>query len=343
MSQNGTFLEELKAKAAANRRKILLPEGDELRVLRAADEVLKTDSVELLIIGEADEIAEVARTEGLDNLQKAKIISHRDEKLLDETAEALFALRKDKGLSNEEARTIVGADVSYFATLLVQLGYADGAVSGAIHTTAETIRPALQIIKTTPERKTVSGAFFMCLPTSSCCKDTAQEVVLYADCAVNPNPTPEIIADIALASAKTARQFGLEAKVALLSYSTGDSGKGADVDATKEAVEILRARAQSEGIDIEFDGPIQYDAATDKAVAKVKLPESKVAGNASVFVFPDLKSANITYKAVQRTSGALAVGPILQGLRKPVNDLSRGALVEDIVTTIYLTAVQASM
>ncbi|MDR1447486.1 MAG: phosphate acetyltransferase [Candidatus Ancillula sp.] len=343
MNQSATFLERLAAKAGAGKKKIVLPEGNEARVLYAADEVLSTKSVELLIIGDAQEIADFASVHDLKNLHLAKVVSQQDEELLAKTADALFELRKNKGLTSEDAYKIVSTDVSYFATLLVQLGYVDGMVSGAVHTTADTIRPALQIIKTTPDRKTVSGAFFMCLPASSCCKDSEEEILLYADCAVNPNPTPELIADIAIASAKTARQFGLDAKVAMLSYSTGASGKGADVDATNEAVKILRERAETEKIDIDFDGPIQYDAATDKAVAKLKMPESKVAGNATVFVFPDLKSGNITYKAVQRTSGALAVGPILQGLRKPVNDLSRGALVGDIVTTIYLTAVQASM
>ncbi|MDR2082757.1 MAG: phosphate acetyltransferase [Candidatus Ancillula trichonymphae] len=343
MNQNATFFEKLAAKAAASRKKIVLPEGDESRILHAADEVLSSDSVELVIIGDAQKVADFAGAHSLKNLHRTQIVSHQDEELLQKTAAALFELRKAKGLTSEDAHKLVSDDVSYFATLLVQLGYADGMVSGAVHTTADTIRPALQIIKTTPDRKTVSGAFFMCLPTSGRCKNAEEEVLLYADCAVNPNPTPEFIADIAIASAQTAWQFGLDAKVALLSYSTGTSGKGADVDATNEAVKILKERVEAEKLNIDFEGPIQYDAATDKTVARLKMPGSAVAGNATVFVFPDLKSGNITYKAVQRSAGAMAVGPVLQGLRKPVNDLSRGALVEDIVTTIYLTAVQAYM
>ncbi|MDR2508656.1 MAG: phosphate acetyltransferase [Candidatus Ancillula sp.] len=335
-----TFANELQAKANQNVKTIILPEPEDARVLKAADSVLGTGAVNVVLIGDAKKIAEDAKSLNLHNIERAEIIAADDDVLLSEAAELLAQIRASKGLTLEEASKIVKADISTFATLLVKLGKADGMVSGAIHTTADTIRPALQIIKTKPGRKTVSGAFFMCIPGSHRGEET---VLVYADCAVNPNPTPEIIADIALASNETAKQFGLDSKVALLSYSTGTSGKGADVDATVEAVELLGARAKDEGVEIEFEGPIQYDAATDEEVAKTKMPESKVAGKATVFVFPDLKSGNITYKAVQRSANALAVGPVLQGLNSPVNDLSRGALVEDIVNTIYLTAIQAGI
>jgi phosphate acetyltransferase len=344
-----SFVAKLQEQAAKSVRTIVLPEGNELRVLEAADAVLSTGAVKLIILGKKADIEAVAKKNGLTNIKKAQIISPSDKKLIEETAARFAEVRKAKGVTLEDATKLVSSDVSTFATLLVDLGYADGMVSGAVHTTADTIRPALQIIKTKPGRKTVSGAFFMDVPARGCCGASAGDategasgqVLLYADCAVNPNPDPETIADIALASHETALQFGLDPKVALLSYSTGTSGKGPDVDATVEALEILQRRAAEEGVDIAAEGPIQYDAASDATVAKTKLPDSKVAGKATVFVFPDLKSGNITYKAVQRTSGAVAIGPVLQGLRKPVNDLSRGALVEDIVNTIYLTAVQA--
>lgn len=333
-----TFANTLKSKASANKRTIILPEGNEDRVLKAANIVLKEEAANIIIVGETADIMAKADELKLEFIKDAKIISQNDNDLLQKTANELFEARKAKGMSLEQAEEIVKKDVSYFATLLVKLGFADGMVSGAIHSTADTIRPALQIIKTKPGRKTVSGAFFMCIPSDSA---DGEKVLLYADCAVNPNPTPEIVADIALASDSTAKTFGLNSKVALLSYSTGDSGKGQDVDATKEAVAILSQEADAQNIEIEFEGPIQYDAATDLDVAKVKMPNSSVAGKATVFIFPDLKSGNITYKAVQRSANALAIGPVLQGLNSPVNDLSRGALVEDIVNTIYLTAVQA--
>ena len=334
-----TFANELQTKANQNVKTVILPEPEDARVLKAADAVLGTGAVKIVLLGDASQIEADARKLGLHNIERAEVISPSDEALLEQAAALLAEIRAAKGLTLEQAREIVQSDVSTFATLLVKLGEADGMVSGAVHTTADTIRPALQIIKTKPGRKTVSGAFFMCIP----CSHRGEETVLvYADCAVNPNPTPEIIADIALASDATAKQFGLTSKVALLSYSTGTSGKGADVDATIEAVALLEAREKEEGVEIEFEGPIQYDAATDEDVAKTKMPESKVAGQASVFIFPDLKSGNITYKAVQRSANALAIGPVLQGLNSPVNDLSRGALVEDIVNTIYLTAIQAS-
>jgi phosphate acetyltransferase len=217
---------------------------------------------------------------------------------------------------------------NYFATMMVHLGYADGMVSGAIHSTADTIRPALQIIKTIPEVSLVSSLFFMCLKT---------KVLVYGDCALNQNPNADELAQIAISCARTALAFGIEPKVAMLSYSTGESGSGEDVDKVKEATKIVKSLRP----DLDVEGPIQYDAAIDKEVAMIKLPNSKVAGEASVFIFPDLNTGNNTYKAVQRSSGAIAIGPVLQGLKKPVNDLSRGCSVADIVNTILITAIQA--
>jgi phosphate acetyltransferase len=227
----------------------------------------------------------------------------------------------------ERAREIVSS-VSYFGTMMVHLGLADGMVSGAMHTTAHTIKPSFEIIRTVPGVSIVSSVFLMCL---------ADRVLVYGDCAVNPEPTAEQLADIAISSAATAAQFGIEPRVAMLSYSTGASGSGADVDKVRTATELVRERRP----DLSVEGPIQYDAAVDASVARTKLPDSQVAGRATVFVFPDLNTGNNTYKAVQRSAGAVAVGPVLQGLRKPVNDLSRGALVQDIVNTVAITAIQA--
>ncbi|MDR0950820.1 MAG: phosphate acetyltransferase [Candidatus Ancillula sp.] len=332
-----SFASDLQVKASQNKKKIVLPEGEEDRVLKAADQVLASEAVDLVIVGEEAEINAKATNLGLKNIAKAEFVNQNDSELISKLAEQLAEIRKKKGMTVEEATELIESNVSYFGTMLVKVGMADGMVSGAIHTTADTIRPALQIIKTKPGRKTVSGAFFMCIPSGD-----SEQVLLYADCAVNPNPDADTIADIALASNETAKQFGLDPKVALLSYSTGTSGKGPDVDATNAAIESLKARIAEEGSDIVFDGPLQYDAATDEKVAQTKMPDSKVAGKANVFVFPSLVCGNITYKAVQRSANALAIGPVLQGLNAPVNDLSRGALVEDIVNTIYLTAVQAA-
>ena len=236
-------------------------------------------------------------------------------------------MRAHKGITLEQARDVV-VDPSYFGTMMVVDGLADGMVSGAIHTTAHTIRPALEVVKTTPDVNTVSSVFLMSL---------ADRVLVYGDCAVIPDPTAEQLADIAISSAATAQQFGIEPRVAMLSYSTGGSGTGADVDKVRTATELVRSRAPQ----LSVEGPIQYDAAVDAAVAAAKLKDSPVAGRATVFIFPDLNTGNNTYKAVQRTSGAVAIGPVLQGLNKPVNDLSRGALVRDIVNTIAITAIQA--
>ena len=244
-----------------------------------------------------------------------------------EFTDAFYEKRKHKGITKEIARDSI-MHVSYFATMMVELGYADGMVSGATHSTADTMRPALQIIKTAPDINRVSSLFFMCFDT---------KVLVYGDCAINQDPDASELADIAIASAKTAKIFGIKPKIAMLSYSTGESGHGADVDKVREATNIVKQRRG----DLLVEGPIQYDAAINKDVARIKLPNSKIAGRATIFIFPDLNTGNNTYKAVQRSSGAVAIGPVVQGLKKPVNDLSRGCLVEDIVNTIAITAIQA--
>src|SRR5699024_2636372 len=261
------------------------------------------------------------------DISEARIVSPHDPEMVERFAAEYARLRAKKGVTLEQAREKV-QDVSYFGTMMVQLGEADGMVSGAAHSTAHTIRPSFEIIKTKPSAKIVSSVFLMALH---------DRVLVYGDCAVNPDPTAEQLADIAAQSAETAEQFGIDPRVAMLSYSTGSSGSGADVDKVREATEIVRGQNPS----LDVDGPIQYDAAVDASVAKTKLPESSVAGRATVFVFPDLNTGNNTYKAVQRSAGAIAIGPVLQGLNKPVNDLSRGALVEDIINTVVITAIQA--
>ncbi len=247
--------------------------------------------------------------------------------MLERFSEEYARLRAHKGVTIDQARDRV-QDVSYFGTMMVHLGLADGMVSGAAHTTAHTIKPSFEIVKTRPNVSIVSSVFLMSL---------ADRVLVYGDCAVNPDPTAEQLADIAISSAETAKQFNIEPRVAMLSYSTGDSGAGADVDKVREATRLVRERAP----ELLVEGPLQYDAATDMAVASKKLPGSDVAGRATVFIFPDLNTGNNTYKAVQRSAGALAIGPVLQGLNKPINDLSRGALVSDIVNTVAITAIQA--
>ena len=264
---------------------------------------------------------------GLD-LRGADFVDPLESELLDEFAALYYELRKHKGITEEFAYDRV-ANPSYFATLLVETGKADGMVSGAAHTTADTIRPAFEIIKARDGVSVVSSVFLMCL---------ADRVLVYGDCAVNPKPDAAQLADIAISSAETAAVFGIEPRVAMLSYSTGESGKGEDVDRVREATEAVRASRP----DLKVEGPIQYDAAVDAAVAELKLPDSDVAGRATVFIFPDLEAGNVAYKAVQRSAGAVAIGPVLQGLRKPVNDLSRGCTVTDIVNTVAITAVQAS-
>ena len=320
------FQADLIERARADRKRIVLPEPDDDRVLQAAAQVLAAGIADITFVGDADYVAKRAGELGLD-LSAAQVVSVNDPAYLERYAEEFARLRAKKGVTLEQARKKV-TDVSYFGTMMVHMGDADGMVSGAAHTTAHTIVPSFQIIKTAPGVSVVSSVFLMAM------KD---RVWAFGDCAVNPNPTPEQLADIAVTSARTAAQFGVTPRVAMLSYSTGTSGAGPDVDAVVEATRLAREKAP----ELAIEGPIQFDAAVDAAVASKKLPGSDVAGKATVFVFPSLEAGNIGYKAVQRSSGALAVGPVLQGLNKPVNDLSRGALVEDIVNTIALTAVQA--
>ena len=320
------FQADLIERARAERKRIVLPEPDDDRVLQAAAQVLAAGIADITFVGDADYVAKRAGELGLD-LSAAQVVSVNDPAYLERYAEEFARLRAKKGVTLEQAREKV-TDVSYFGTMMVHMGDADGMVSGAAHTTAHTIVPSFQIIKTAPGVSVVSSIFLMAM------KD---RVWAFGDCAVNPNPTSEQLADIAVTSARTAAQFGVTPRVAMLSYSTGTSGSGPDVDAVVEATRLAREKAP----ELAIEGPIQFDAAVDAAVASKKLPGSDVAGKATVFVFPSLEAGNIGYKAVQRSSGALAVGPVLQGLNKPVNDLSRGALVEDIVNTVALTAVQA--
>ena len=320
------FQADLIERARADRKRIVLPEPDDDRVLQAAAQVLAAGIADITFVGDADYVAKRAGELGLD-LSAAQVVSVDDPAYRERYAEEFARLRAKKGVTLEQAREKV-TDVSYFGTMMVHMGDADGMVSGAAHTTAHTIVPSFQIIKTAPGVSVVSSIFLMAM------KD---RVWAFGDCAVNPNPTPEQLADIAVTSARTAAQFGVTPRVAMLSYSTGTSGSGPDVDAVVEATRLAREKAP----ELAIEGPIQFDAAVDAAVASKKLPGSEVAGKATVFVFPSLEAGNIGYKAVQRSSGALAVGPVLQGLNKPVNDLSRGALVEDIVNTVALTAVQA--
>lgn len=320
------FQADLIERARADRKRIVLPEPDDDRVLQAAAQVLAAGIADITFVGDADYVAKRAGELGLD-LSAAQVVSVNDPAYLERYAEEFARLRAKKGVTLEQAREKV-TDVSYFGTMMVHMGDADGMVSGAAHTTAHTIVPSFQIIKTAPGVSVVSSIFLMAM------KD---RVWAFGDCAVNPNPTAEQLADIAVTSARTAAQFGVTPRVAMLSYSTGTSGAGPDVDVVVEATRLAREKDP----ELAIEGPIQFDAAVDEAVASKKLPGSQVAGKATVFIFPSLEAGNIGYKAVQRSSGAVAVGPVLQGLNKPVNDLSRGALVEDIVNTVALTAVQA--
>ena len=320
------FQAELVEHARAARKTIVLPESDDDRILRAADAIMRRGIADIVLLGDETAVRDRAAELGLD-ISAARVVSTSDPALSEKYAAEFARLRAKKGVTLEQARERI-QDVSYFGTMMVHMGDADGMVSGAAHTTAHTIVPSFQIIKTRPGTSIVSSVFLMLLE---------DRVLVYGDCAVNPDPTAEQLADIAISSAATARQFGVEPRVAMLSFSTGTSGKGADVDKVRRATELVRAKAP----ELAVEGPIQYDAAIDPTVAAKKAPDSRVAGRANVFIFPDLSSGNIGYKAVQRSSGAVAVGPVLQGLNKPVNDLSRGALVEDIINTVAITAVQA--
>ena len=320
------FEYQLMERARADRQRIVLPESDDDRILEAAAILLRRGVADLILLGDETQVRARASTLGLD-LDEASIVSPLDTELVEKFAAAYAEARAHKGMTVERAREIV-TDISYFGTMMVHLGLADGMVSGAVNTTAHTIRPALEFVKTKPGVSTVSSVFLMCL---------ADRVLVYGDCAVIPEPTTEQLADIAVSSSDTAQQFGIEPRVAMLSYSTGTSGSGADVEKVRAATALVAERAPH----LLLEGPIQYDAAVDPDVARTKLPNSAVAGRATVFIFPDLNTGNNTYKAVQRSAHAIAIGPVLQGLRKPVNDLSRGALVSDIVSTVAITAVQA--
>ncbi len=320
------FSARLLERARAHHRHIVLPESEDDRVLRAAEELVHRGVVTLTLLGEASAVAARVDQLGLDLADTAFIDPNRSP-LRSRFAHEYAALRAHRGISYEAAFDLV-ADPSYFATMLVRDGLVDGMVSGAAHTTAHTVRPALEIIRTAPGVSLVSSAFLMCLP---------DRVLVFADCAVNTNPSPEQLADIALSTAETAAAFGVEPRVAMVSYSTGASGSGADVDKVRRATELVAQRAPQ----LPVAGPIQYDAAVDPGVGAAKMPGNPVAGRATVLIFPDLDTGNATYKAVQRAAGAVAVGPVLQGLRRPVNDLSRGCTVPDIVNTVAITAVQA--
>ena len=316
-------------KWAKNKKKhIVLPEGKDDRILKAADRLVKQKVVKITLLGDVQEINASISKLGLNlNKDNCQIINPQDSFYFEDYANTLFELRKGKNMPLEVARDLM-TDGAYYGTMMVHKGHADGMVSGAIHTTAHTIRPALQFIKTKPGISLVSSVFFMCLP---------DRVTVFGDCAININPTSEELAEIAISSADTSKRFGIEPRVAMLSYSSGESGTGEDVEKVRKATEIVKTKRP----DIKVEGPIQYDAAVDPATGRQKIPDSEVAGKASVLIFPDLNTGNNTYKAVQRETGAVAIGPMLQGLNKPVNDLSRGCTVDDIFNTVVITAIQA--
>lgn len=320
------FQYQLFEQARLKCKKIVLPESTDERILRATDILLRRNIVDIILLGEKHLLERTSHQLGLD-ITGAAIVDPKDPVLLESFSQTLYELRRAKGLTLIAARDAM-TDINYFATMMVYSGMADGMVSGAAHTTTETVRPALQIIKQKPGLSKISSIFFMCLEN---------KVLVYGDCAINLDPSAEELAQIAVASADTAARFGIDPRVAMLSYSTGDSGSGPEVEKVREATRL----AQSLRPDLPIVGPIQYDAAIDVQVARQKLPNNKVAGNATVFIFPDLNTGNNTYKAVERSADVLAIGPILQGLRKPVNDLSRGCLVDDIVNTVAITAIQA--
>jgi phosphate acetyltransferase len=322
------FQYNLLKKAKSNKKHIVLPEGLDERILRATKHLVDLDAVKITILGDKTQIEDkIASLDlGLD-VSTINIINPIESDYFEDYSKTLYELRKHKNVNLAMAKDLM-EDVSYFGTMMVYKGDADGMVSGAVHTTQHTIRPALQFIKTKPEASIVSSVFFMCLE---------DRVSVYGDCAINPNPTAEQLAEIAISSAATSLAFGIEPKIAMLSYSSGTSGVGKDVERVRTATEIVKAKRP----DLRVEGPIQYDAAVDNAVGKAKLPNSQVAGQANVFIFPDLNTGNNTYKAVQRETKALAIGPIIQGLNKPVNDLSRGCTTEDIFNTVIVTAIQA--
>ncbi|MGB2553535.1 phosphate acetyltransferase [Campylobacter sp. MOP51] len=320
------FEKELVDKAKSDKKTIVLPESTDERILKASELLMKTKAVNLILLGDESGIKTEAKSLGV-NLEGIKFINLDKNEYQDGFASKLYELRKHKGVTLEKAKEMI-LDKTYFGTMMVQAGLADAMVSGAITTTADTIRPAFEIIKTKPQTLLVSSSFVMCMD---------EEILIYADCAINPKPDAQTLARIAIDSAYTASYFGLKPRVALLSYSTGDSGYGEDVDLVHAALKIAKELEPN----LVIDGPMQYDAAIDMQVAKKKLPNSDVAGRANVFVFPNLSCGNIGYKIAQRSANCIAIGPLLQGLKKPVNDLSRGCSVEDIVNTVLITAIQA--
>jgi len=313
--------------AKRQKKHIVLPEGNDERILKAVEKLIAQDIVDITLLGDATEIGVLVKKLGLNlDLNAVRIHNPATSEQYDDYVETLYTLRKAKQVNMEMARDMM-TDVSYYGTMMVYKGDADGMVSGAVHTTQHTIRPALQFVKTRPGVSVVSSIFFMCLP---------ERVAIFGDCAVNPNPTAQQLAEIAISSAESSARFGIEPRVAMLSYSSGTSGEGEDVERVREATAIVKARHP----ELKIEGPIQYDAAVDPLVGRQKLPGSEVAGRASVLIFPDLNTGNNTYKAVQRETGALAIGPMLQGLNKPINDLSRGCTVDDIFNTVVITAIQ---
>ena len=322
------FQYNLLKRAKTQRKHIVLPEGSDDRIITAASRLAMMDFVDLTLLGHKDKIEEAAARLSIKlDFDAINIINPLDSDHIQDFAGTLYEERKHKGMTIDIAEDLI-RDVSYFGTMMVYKGLADGMVSGAAHTTQHTIKPALQFIKMKPDVSVVSSVFFMCLEN---------RVSVFGDCAINPNPNAEQLAEIAISSAESSKAFGIEPRIAMLSYSSGASGKGADVDKVRAATEIVKQKRP----DLNIEGPIQYDAAVDLAIGQSKLPDSKVAGQATVLIFPDLNTGNNTYKAVQRETGAIAIGPMLQGLNKPVNDLSRGCTIDDIFNTVIITAIQA--
>ncbi len=322
------FQYSLMKRTRSKKKHIVLPEGTDSRVLHAAARLSNLDLVNLTLLGDSVQIQTKLSNLGLAlDLSKVNLINPLESPNYEDYVKTFYELRKHKNVNIHMAEDLL-TDVSYFGTMMVYKGDADGMVSGAVHTTQHTIRPALQFVKTKPGVSVVSSVFFMCLE---------DRVSVFGDCAINPNPNAEQLAEIAISSADSSRAFGIEPKVAMLSYSSGSSGKGEEVDKVRKATEIVKRLRP----DLKIEGPIQYDAAVDKEIGKAKLPNSDVAGEASVLIFPDLNTGNNTYKAIQRETGALAIGPMLQGLNAPINDLSRGCTTEDIFNTVMITAIQA--
>ncbi len=323
------FEYEIQQRAKVHKQHIVLPEGEEERILRAAEILLRREIVDITLLGDEQVIRGKINDLEL-QMSGIKIVEPRQSKWFEEYVQTYYELRKHKGCTPEHAHDVI-CDVSFFGAMMVYKRHADGMVSGSVHSTADTVRPALKIIKTKPGTSIVSSVFFMCL----------DKILVYGDCAVNTNPNAAQLAEIAITSSTTAKSFGVDPMVAMLSYSSGKSGHGEDVDKVREATKLAKEMADTIYPGLKIEGPMQYDTAVDPATAKTKMPDSEVAGKATVFIFPDLNTGNNTYKAVQRSAGVIAVGPVLQGLKFPVNDLSRGCTVPDVVNTVVITAIQA--